>query len=85
MAISDEILMDLKGLTIAFEVWEKLKATYEITTLINQVHLMRKLVCMQLNESKSVVEHLSPLHVLSHNCKTLDYLALMISLRPSFC
>ena len=33
----------------------------------------------------SAVEHLSPLHVLSHNCKTLDYLALMISLRPSFC
>ena len=27
---SDEILVDLKGLTIVFEVWEKLKATYDI-------------------------------------------------------
>ena len=59
MAILDEILMDLKGLTIAFEVWEKLKVTYEIMMLVNQVHPMHKLVCMQLDESKSVVEHLS--------------------------
>ncbi|KAH7288390.1 hypothetical protein KP509_31G025000 [Ceratopteris richardii] len=43
MAVSNEILVDLKGLTTAFEVWEKLKATYENTTLVNQVHLMRKL------------------------------------------
>ena len=27
--------------------------------LVNKVHLMRKLVCMQLNESKSALEHLS--------------------------
>ena len=26
---------------------------------VNQVHLMHRLVCMQLDESKSAVEHLS--------------------------
>ena len=51
--------MDLKGLVTAFELWAKLKATYENTTPVNQVHLMRKLVGMQLDESKSVAEHLS--------------------------
>ena len=51
--------MDLTGLTTAFEVWEKLKATYKITTRVNQVHLVRKLVCMELDESKSAIEHLS--------------------------
>ena len=35
MVVSDEILVFLKGLTTAFELWEKLKATYEITTPIN--------------------------------------------------
>ena len=35
MVVSDEILVDLKGLTTAFDVWEKLRATYEITTPIN--------------------------------------------------
>ena len=55
----NEILVDLQKLTSAFEILEKLKATYEITTPINQVHLMGKLLCMQLDESKSVVEHLS--------------------------
>ena len=28
--VSDEIFVDLMGLTNAFEVWEKLKATYDI-------------------------------------------------------
>ena len=59
MAVSNEILVDLKGLASAYEVWEKLKATYENTTPVNQVHLMRKLVGMQLDESKSAAEHLS--------------------------
>ena len=59
MAVSDEILVELKGLPTAYEVWEKLKATYEITTPVNQVHLMRKLVGMQLDETKTAVEHLS--------------------------
>ena len=36
MAVSDEILVFLKGLTTAFELWEKLKATYEITVRYNQ-------------------------------------------------
>ena len=35
MAIADEILVDLKALPMAYEVWEKLKATYEITTPVN--------------------------------------------------
>ena len=34
MVVSNEILVFLKGLTTAFESWEELKATYEITTLI---------------------------------------------------
>ncbi len=59
MAVSDEILVDLKGIATASELWAKLKATYEITTPVNQVHLMRKLVGMQLDESKSAAEHLS--------------------------
>ncbi|KAH7442033.1 hypothetical protein KP509_03G067800, partial [Ceratopteris richardii] len=32
MVVSDEILVDLKGLTTSFELWAKLKATYENTT-----------------------------------------------------
>jgi len=59
MVVSDEILVDLKGLTIAYAVWEKLRSTYEITTHVNQVHLMRKLITMQLDESKSAAEHIS--------------------------
>ncbi|MCO5605309.1 hypothetical protein L7F22_059491 [Adiantum nelumboides] len=42
-----------------FDVWQKLNAVYEKTTPINQVHLMQKLVGMQLDESKSAAEHLS--------------------------
>ena len=60
MVVSDEILLDLKGLMNAFKVWKKLKATYEITTPVIQVHhLMRKLVCMQLDESRTAVEPFS--------------------------
>ena len=51
MVVSNEILVYWKGVTIVFEIWEKLKATYEITTPVNQVHLMRKLMCMQQDES----------------------------------
>ena len=40
MAVSDEILVDLKGLVSASEIWAKLKATYENSTPVNQVHLM---------------------------------------------
>ena len=57
--------MDLTGLTTAFEVWEKLKATYKITTRVNQVHLVRKLVCMELDESKSAIEHLFAIYSLT--------------------
>ena len=59
MAVSDEILVDLKRLEFASKIWAKLKATYENSLPVNQVHLMRKLVGMQLDESKSAVEHLS--------------------------
>ena len=59
MAVSDEILVDLKGLESASKIWATLKATYENSTPVNQVHLMRKLVGMQLDESKSAAEHLS--------------------------
>ncbi|MCO5595452.1 hypothetical protein L7F22_049495 [Adiantum nelumboides] len=40
-------------------VWDKLKASYENTTPINQVHLMRKLVSLELDESKSISDHLN--------------------------
>ena len=59
MVVSDEILVDLKGLIFASKIWAKLKATYKNTTLVNQVQLMRKLVGMQLDESKCGAEHLS--------------------------
>ena len=59
MVVSDEILVDLKGLESASKIWAKLKATYENSLPVNQVHLMRKLVGMQLDESKSAAEHLS--------------------------
>ena len=59
LALSDDILNDVKGLRIAYEVWQKLKSTHENTTPVNQVHLMCKLVNMRLDETKSALEHLS--------------------------
>ena len=59
MGVSDDILVDLKGLIYAFNVWEKLKANYENTTPVNQVHLMRKLMRMQLDDLENALEHLS--------------------------
>ena len=59
MGVSDDILVDLKGLVYAFNVWEKLKANYENTTPLNQVHLMRKPMRMQLDDSENAIEHLS--------------------------
>ena len=59
MVVFYEILVDLKGSVYASEIWGKLKTTYENTMPVNQVHLMRKLVGIQLDESKSAVEHLS--------------------------
>lgn len=59
MAINDDILTDIKRLDSAYAIWQKLKSTYENTTPVNQVHLMRKLVNMQLDDSKSASEHLS--------------------------
>ena len=70
---------------VASEVWEKQKATYEITTLVYQAHLMHKLDVCNLMSQKVQLSTFLPLHVLSYNCKTLDYLPLMISLRPSSC
>ena len=57
--MADEILIDLKGLVYASKIWAKLKATYENSTHVNQVHLMRTHVGMQLDKPKSAVEHLS--------------------------
>ncbi|KAH7297962.1 hypothetical protein KP509_25G021100 [Ceratopteris richardii] len=37
MAVSDDILVDIKGITTGSELWVKLKATYENTTPVNQV------------------------------------------------
>ena len=44
MAVSDEVLGNIKGLTSGHEVWSKLKTMYESTTVVNQVHLMRRLM-----------------------------------------
>ena len=57
MVVSDENSIDLKGLVSASKIWAKRKATFENSTPINQVHLIRKLVGIQLDESKSVAEH----------------------------
>ena len=54
MVVSDENMVDRKGLVSAFKIWAKLRATYENIMHVNQVHLMRKLVGMHLDESKSV-------------------------------
>ena len=59
MAINDDILTDIKRLDTAYAIWQKLKSTYENTTPVNQVHLMRKLVNMHLDDYKSASEHLS--------------------------
>jgi hypothetical protein len=63
MTIFDEIPVDITGVIIAHKVWEKLKITklkitYENTTPVNEVHLMRKLVNMRIEESKGAIEHL---------------------------
>ena len=77
MIVSDEILVDMKGLITTPQVWEKLKTTYENATPVNQVHLMRKLVSMRLDESKGAIEHLSLSQLLSPNYKIQDYQLLM--------
>ncbi|MCO5614532.1 hypothetical protein L7F22_068815 [Adiantum nelumboides] len=59
MGVSNDILVELKGLRYAFQVWEKLRANHENTTPVNQVHLMRKLMRMQLEDSENAMEHLS--------------------------
>ena len=57
MAVSDDVLTDIKRLDTGYAIWKKLKDTYENTTPVNQVHLMRKLVNMELDESKPASEH----------------------------
>ena len=85
MGVSDDILVDLKGLVYAFNVWEKLKANYENNTPVNQVHLMRKLMRMQLEDSENALEHLSAFTgVLSQLYRILACLPLMTSLKPFF-
>lgn len=59
MAVTDDILVDIRGLATTHAIWQKLKATYENATPVNQVHLMRKLVNMMLDEAKSASKHLS--------------------------
>ena len=40
MVVFVEILVDLKGLVSTSKIWAKLKATYENSMPVNQVHLM---------------------------------------------
>ncbi|MCO5572758.1 hypothetical protein L7F22_026517 [Adiantum nelumboides] len=47
MAVTDDILPAIKGLDTTMTVWDKLKASYENTTPVNQIHLMRKLVSIE--------------------------------------
>ena len=43
MAVSDEVLGNIKGLTSSHVVWSKL-TMYDSTTVVNQAHLMRRLI-----------------------------------------
>ena len=53
MVVTNEILVKLNNCNIIYEVWEKLRETIENTMSVNQGHLIRNLVSMQLDESKS--------------------------------
>ncbi|MCO5563937.1 hypothetical protein L7F22_017589 [Adiantum nelumboides] len=55
MTVTDDILV---GFGSSFCHVEKLRAPYENKTPINQVHLLRKLVNLQSDESKPASEHL---------------------------
>ena len=59
MAVSDEVLGNIKGLTSGHEVWSKLKTMYESTTTVNQVQLMGRVIAAQLEDAKSAAEHIS--------------------------
>ncbi|MCO5576745.1 hypothetical protein L7F22_030563 [Adiantum nelumboides] len=59
MAVTDDVLTDIKRLPTAYAVWEKLTSSYENRTSVNQVHLMRKLVNMKLHEAKPASKHLN--------------------------
>ena len=84
MGVSDDILVDLKGLVYAFNVWEKLKANYENTTPVNQVHLMRKLMHMQLRTERMPLSTYRHSQVFSLSYRILACLLLMTSSKPFF-
>ena len=59
MAIWNEFLRNIKELNNGHEVWNKLMTMYKWTTLVNQVHLMRRLMVARLDDAKFAVEHIS--------------------------
>ena len=52
MVVSDETLVDLKGLVFASKIWAKLKATYENIMHVNQVHLLLRNQCGKKGHKK---------------------------------
>ena len=75
MGVSDDILLELKGLTYAFQVLEKLRASYENTTPVNQVHLMIQRMPLSIYPRSKVCS-------LSYRIRAC--LLLMTSLKPLF-
>ena len=75
MAVSDEVLGNIKGLTSGHEVWSKLKTMYESTTTVNQVHLTRRLMVAGLEDAKFAAEHISTFNLLLNQ---LQYVGLQI-------
>ena len=45
---ANEIIVNLKDWSTSYKVWEKLRATYENCSLVNQVNLMKKLVLLTM-------------------------------------
>ena len=53
MVVTNEILVKLNNSNIIYEVWEMLRETFENPMSVDQGHLMRKVVSIRLDESKS--------------------------------
>ena len=58
MAISGEVLGNIKELTSGDEVWSKSKTMYESTIAVNQVLLMRRHIIARLEDAKFATEQI---------------------------
>ena len=73
MAVSDEVLGNIKGLTSGHEIQSKLKTMYESTTAVNQVHLMRRLIAARLEDAKSAAKHISTFNGLLNQLEDVEW------------